>query len=46
MVEQRVDLATRFCDRVYVLVGGEVVLEDTPDAIDANGRALIETYLG
>jgi branched-chain amino acid transport system ATP-binding protein len=46
MVEQRVDLATRFCDRVYVLVGGEIVLEDTPDAIDANGRALIETYLG
>ena len=30
MVEQRVDLATRLCDRVYVLVGGEVVLEERP----------------
>jgi branched-chain amino acid transport system ATP-binding protein len=46
MVEQRVDLATRFCDRVYVLVGGEIVLEDTPEAIDAGDRSLIKTYLG
>jgi branched-chain amino acid transport system ATP-binding protein len=46
MVEQRVDLATRFCDRVYVLVGGEVVLEEDPASLDVMGRDMIERYLG
>ncbi|MGH2849700.1 MAG: ABC transporter ATP-binding protein [Solirubrobacteraceae bacterium] len=46
MVEQRVDLATRFCDRVYVLVGGEVVLEEDPASLDVTGRDMIERYLG
>lgn len=46
LVEQRVDLATQVCDRLYVLVNGEIVLEETPSSIDVSGRALIEAYLG
>ena len=46
MVEQRVDLATRICDRVYVLVGGEIVLEEDPASLEVTGRDMIERYLG
>jgi branched-chain amino acid transport system ATP-binding protein len=46
IVEQRVDLALRMCDRVYVLAGGEVALEEKASALGADGRALIDAYLG
>ncbi len=46
LVEQRVDLALRVCDRVYVLAGGEIALEEDADKLDAEGRSLIDAYLG
>jgi branched-chain amino acid transport system ATP-binding protein len=46
LVEQRVDLALRVCDRVYVLTGGEVALESRADAIGDDARELIDAYLG
>ena len=46
VVEQRVDLALRMCDRVYVLAGGEVALQEKASALGEDGRALIDAYLG
>jgi branched-chain amino acid transport system ATP-binding protein len=46
LVEQRVDLALRVCDRVYVLAGGEVALEERASEIQAEQRSLINAYLG
>jgi branched-chain amino acid transport system ATP-binding protein len=46
LVEQRVDLALRVCDRVYVLAGGEVALEERASQIQAEQRSLINAYLG
>jgi branched-chain amino acid transport system ATP-binding protein len=46
VVEQRVDLALRMCDRIYVLAGGEVALEERAAALGEDGRALIDAYLG
>jgi branched-chain amino acid transport system ATP-binding protein len=46
LVEQRVDLALRVCERVYVLAGGQIVVDERSDAIDSEGRALITAYLG
>ena len=46
LVEQRVDLALRVCDRVYVLAGGEIALEERAESVDAEGRSLINAYLG
>jgi branched-chain amino acid transport system ATP-binding protein len=46
LVEQRVDLALRVCDRVYVMSGGEVALEERAEDVDAEGRSLIDAFLG
>jgi branched-chain amino acid transport system ATP-binding protein len=46
LVEQRVDLALRVCDRVYVLAGGEVALHERAEVLGAEGRSLINAYLG
>ena len=46
LVEQRVELALRVCDRVYVLTGGEVAFEEEASALDAESRSLINAYLG
>ena len=46
IVEQRVDLALRVCDRVYVLAGGAVAMEERAAALDPQERALINAYLG
>lgn len=46
IVEQRVDLALRVCDRAYVLAGGEVALQETADALEGDGRSLVDAYLG
>jgi branched-chain amino acid transport system ATP-binding protein len=46
LVEQRVDLALRVCDRVYVLASGEVALEERAGDVHAEERSLIRAYLG
>ncbi len=46
IVEQRVDLALRVCDRAYVLAGGEVALQETADALEGDVRSLVDAYLG
>jgi branched-chain amino acid transport system ATP-binding protein len=46
VVEQRVDLALRICDRVYVLAGGEVALHERAAALGDDERVLIDAYLG
>lgn len=46
IVEQRIDLVLRVCDRISVMVGGEIVLEDRADAVDQDERAVIDAYLG
>ncbi|HZQ63678.1 MAG TPA: ABC transporter ATP-binding protein [Gaiellaceae bacterium] len=46
LVEQRVDLALRVCDRVSVLAGGEIALEARAADVRAEERSLINAYLG
>jgi branched-chain amino acid transport system ATP-binding protein len=46
LVEQRVDLALQVCSRVYVLRDGQIVDERTTSDIGADGRSLIDSYLG
>jgi branched-chain amino acid transport system ATP-binding protein len=46
LVEQRVDLALRVCDRVYVLTEGQVVAENESKDIDSERRSLLDAYLG
>jgi branched-chain amino acid transport system ATP-binding protein len=46
VVEQRIDLVLRVCDRLHVMVGGRIVLEERVDAVDQNERAVIDAYLG
>lgn len=46
LVEQRVDLALEVCDRIYVVYGGRIVDEGRASDMGAEGRALIDAYLG
>ncbi|HVW17989.1 MAG TPA: ABC transporter ATP-binding protein [Solirubrobacteraceae bacterium] len=46
VVEQRVDLALRICDRLYVLASGEIVLEELASTVGGDDRSLIDAYLG
>jgi len=46
LVEQRVDLALRTCDRIYVLAEGRIVDERAASAVTDEGRSLIDAYLG
>jgi len=46
LVEQRVDLALRVCDRVYVLSSGQVALEERAADVHAEQRSPISAYLG
>jgi branched-chain amino acid transport system ATP-binding protein len=46
LVEQRIDLASRVCDRVYVLSGGEIVLEESVSAMEGEQHAMVSAYLG
>ena len=46
IVEQRIDLVLRVCDRINVMVGGRVVLEEQASAVDRDERAVIDAYLG
>lgn len=46
VVEQRIDLVLRVCDRLCVMVGGRIVHEDDTAAVDRDERGLIDAYLG
>jgi branched-chain amino acid transport system ATP-binding protein len=46
LVEQRIDVAVRVCDRLYVMTDGAIVDEMTPDDVRKDGFSIINTYLG
>lgn len=46
LVEQRVDIALKVCDRIYVLVDGRIIDERQTVDLGEDGRALIDAYLG
>jgi len=46
LVEQRIDVAIRVCDRLYVLIHGEIVDEMDPATVEREGTAMINKYLG
>ena len=46
LVEQRIDVAVRVCDRLYVMTHGEIVDEMTPDNVRNEGVSIINKYLG
>lgn len=46
LVEQRIDVAVRVCDRLYVMTHGEIVDEMTPETVRLEGLSIINKYLG
>ena len=46
LVEQRIDVAVRVCDRLYVMTHGAIVDEMTPDDVRNDGLSIINKYLG
>jgi branched-chain amino acid transport system ATP-binding protein len=46
LVEQRIDVAVRVCDRLYVMTHGEIVDEMTPENVRREGLSIINKYLG
>jgi len=46
LVEQRVDVAIRLCDRLYVMTHGEIVDEMRPATLQREGLEIITRYLG
>ncbi|HEX3983408.1 MAG TPA: ABC transporter ATP-binding protein [Acidisoma sp.] len=46
LVEQRVDIAARLCDRLYIMRHGEIVEETTGILAQQDGFNMIEKYLG
>jgi branched-chain amino acid transport system ATP-binding protein len=46
LVEQRVDVAVRVCDRLYIMTHGEIVEEMTPNAVRGGGVGILRKYLG
>ena len=46
LVEQRIDVAVRVCDRLYILTHGEIAEELTPDMVEREGVGIISRYLG
>ena len=46
LVEQRVDVAIRLCDRLYVMTHGEIVDEMRPATLQREGLEMITKYLG
>ncbi|RVC80774.1 ABC transporter ATP-binding protein [Mesorhizobium sp. M2A.F.Ca.ET.046.02.1.1] len=46
LVEQRTDVATRVCDRLYVMTHGEIVDEMKPETIRSGGMLILNKYLG
>jgi branched-chain amino acid transport system ATP-binding protein len=46
LVEQRVDVAIRLCDRLYIMTHGEIVDEMRPETVREEGLGIINKYLG
>jgi branched-chain amino acid transport system ATP-binding protein len=46
LVEQRIDVAVRVCDRLYIMTHGEMVDEMTPETARGAGMSMINKYLG
>ena len=46
LVEQRVDVAIRLCDRLYIMTHGEIVDEMSPETVRQEGLGIINKYLG
>jgi branched-chain amino acid transport system ATP-binding protein len=46
LVEQRIDVAVRICDRLYVMTHGEIVDEMDPETVRREGTGMINKYLG
>src|SRR5690348_6306997 len=46
LVEQRVDVAIRLCDRLYIMTHGEIVDEMSPGTVRQEGFGIINKYLG
>jgi branched-chain amino acid transport system ATP-binding protein len=46
LVEQRIDVAVRVCDRLYIMTHGEIVEELNPRTIGLDGMSIISKYLG
>ncbi|HEX4766116.1 MAG TPA: ABC transporter ATP-binding protein [Lichenihabitans sp.] len=46
LVEQRIDIAVRVCDRLYILTHGEIAEEMTPETVRREGLGIINKYLG
>jgi branched-chain amino acid transport system ATP-binding protein len=46
LVEQRIDVAVRVCDRLYVMTHGEIVDEMSPHTVEKEGVGIINKYLG
>jgi len=46
LVEQRVDVAIRLCDRLYIMTHGEIVDEMSPETVRQEGFGIINKYLG
>ena len=46
LVEQRVDVAIRLCDRLYIMTHGEIVDEMNPATVRQEGLGIINKYLG
>jgi len=46
LVEQRVDVAIRLCDRLYIMTNGEIVDEMSPETVRRGGLGIINKYLG
>jgi branched-chain amino acid transport system ATP-binding protein len=46
LVEQHVELALEVADRAYVLAHGDLVLEDTAEALRGNHELLVASYMG
>src|SRR5258708_2052623 len=46
LVEQRVDVAIRICDRLHIMTHAEIVDEMTPETVRQEGLGIINKYLG
>ena len=46
LVEQRVDMALKICDRIYVISDGRIIDEKVTNDLGQDGRELIDAYLG
>jgi branched-chain amino acid transport system ATP-binding protein len=46
LIEQRIDVAVRVCDRLYIMTQGEIVEELNPKTAGVDGISIVSKYLG